>query len=572
MRKLILFAFLALAVLITACSINTANSAGVVNGTPIPYSEFMDSYRSHYENFYTENGRPPDTEERKALEQTTWLNITKFIILKDYYDKYNIKVSHQEVIDTLMANPPDYVRNSPWFKVNNTFDIRAYQQSLNYDSPYNLRPVRKHYYDNVIPIMKLKEKLIDHEFLTRSERRSINQILGARADIDWLIFDSNSQNIRISDLDIEAYYNANLQSYLREPFYTLRYAKIEAIPSDTDIAYTEAVRDSIMSLLREGQSFEVITRGDAASRAGITISDMGFLFIPDLDREIKAAVLELAPGAFSVPIQTSESIDVYRMEQLTRSMVKLTKLSMPIKAREASITASRRLAQNLKELSTLVGFERACDEMDLPICDVSRVSPESIWLEDEEALSSINTQLESVNRPGILEPVYSRKFSSWIVVDLMQKQAREPKPLAEVRDQINQILIHTQKLDLTKQQARIWLDQSAPAYQLNPGDTRYQLTPMRGQSINDPVSGLDLHLLYYKALRAQQRKESPAFYILDDLIVIPIVRRVEYPRSYNADPVIMRRLYVESLSEDWFNNWINQKVAAARVRIIPMNR
>jgi hypothetical protein len=95
---------------------------------------------------------------------------------------------------------------------------------------------------------------------------------------------------------------------------------------------------------------------------------------------------------------------------------------------------------------------------------------------------------------------------------------------------------------------------------------------MRGQSINDPVSGLDLHLLYYKALRAQQRKESPAFYILDDLIVIPIVRRVEYPRSYNADPVIMRRLYVESLSEDWFNNWINQKVAAARVRIIPMNR
>jgi hypothetical protein len=532
----------------------------------------MDSYRSHYENFYTENGRPPDTEERKALEQTTWLNITKFIILKDYYDKYNIKVSHQEVIDTLMANPPDYVRNSPWFKVNNTFDIRAYQQSLNYDSPYNLRPVRKHYYDNVIPIMKLKEKLIDHEFLTRSERRSINQILGARADIDWLIFDSNSQNIRISDLDIEAYYNANLQSYLREPFYTLRYAKIEAIPSDTDIAYTEAVRDSIMSLLREGQSFEVITRGDAASRAGITISDMGFLFIPDLDREIKAAVLELAPGAFSVPIQTSESIDVYRMEQLTRSMVKLTKLSMPIKAREASITASRRLAQNLKELTTLVGFERACDEMDLPICDVSRVSPESIWLEDEEALSSINTQLESVNRPGILEPVYSRKFSSWIVVDLMQKQAREPKPLAEVRDQINQILIHTQKLDLTKQQARIWLDQSAPAYQLNPGDTRYQLTPMRGQSINDPVSGLDLHLLYYKALRAQQRKESPAFYILDDLIVIPIVRRVEYPRSYNADPVIMRRLYVESLSEDWFNNWINQKVAAARVRIIPMNR
>ena len=318
MRKLILFAFLALAALITACSINTANSAGVVNGTPIPYSEFMDSYRSHYENFYTENGRPPDTEERKALEQTTWLNITKFIIHKDYYDKYNIKVSHQEVIDTLMANPPDYVRNSPWFKVNNTFDIRAYQQSLNYDSPYNLRPVRKHYYDNVIPIMKLKEKLIDHEFLTRSERRSINQILGARADIDWLIFDSNSQNIRISDLDIEAYYNANLQSYLREPFYTLRYAKIEAIPSETDIAYTEAVRDSIMSLLREGQSFEVITRGDAASRAGITISDMGFLFIPDLDREIKAAVLELAPGAFSVPIQTSESIDVYRMEQITR--------------------------------------------------------------------------------------------------------------------------------------------------------------------------------------------------------------------------------------------------------------
>jgi hypothetical protein len=83
-------------------------------------------------------------------------------------------------------------------------------------------------------------------------------------------------------------------------------------------------------------------------------------------------------------------------------------------------------------------------------------------LDDEEALNAINTQLESASSPGILEPVYSRKYSAWVVVDLMQKQAREPKPLAEVRDQINQILIQTQKLDLTKQQARIWLIRALP--------------------------------------------------------------------------------------------------------------
>ena len=67
MRKLALLAILALMLLLAACSTITGDSVGVVNGKRIPYDEYIASYRSHYENFYTQNGRPPDLEENLRL-------------------------------------------------------------------------------------------------------------------------------------------------------------------------------------------------------------------------------------------------------------------------------------------------------------------------------------------------------------------------------------------------------------------------------------------------------------------------------------------------------------------------
>lgn len=568
MRKLAFIAALSVYLLLAACSTMSSDTVGVVNGQKIPYDEFIASYRSHYENFYADRGRPPDIEEKRALEQETWLNITKYVILQDYFKRYRISVTHQEVVDSLSANPPNYILNSPWFQVNGSFDQNSYLQSLNFDNPRNLSPVRKHYYDNVIPILKLKEKLIDNELLTRQERENVARVLGGRANIDWLVFDSNLQNIRIADNEIESYYNANLENYLKEPYYSFSYVVVPALVSETDMAYTLALQDSVMQHLREGSSLESIVGSSLGSREGLVLSDTGYLFIPDLQEALKSQLNDLSPGSYSTPIQTPSAIDVYRLEHLTRSMVKFTKLSIPIKARDASISVARRSADNLRQLSSSIGFDQACDEMDLQPTRIQRMIPGDEWLGDPDLEARFLRTMTTTAGDSYLEPLFSPLHSAWIVVHLEEKQNSDPRALSEVRDEISAILINSRKLEITKQQARIWLDLNQPLYPLDPQATNNRVISLRDQAYTDSLDGMDISNIYYEAVMTHIKNQPAQFYNMNDLVLIPLVRSFSAEQSSQIGYPAIRNAYVQNLKPNWFELWMNEKVRTARVKTI----
>jgi len=570
MRKLALLACLAILLFLAACSSISGDSVGVVNGRRIPYDEFIASYRSHYENFYTENGRAPDIEEKRQLEQQTWLNITKYVILQDYYRRYTITVTHEEVIDSLSTNPPDYIRNSPWFQVNGTFDTSSYLQSLNFDSPRNLRPVRKHYFDNVIPILKLKEKLIDNEFLTRRERENVARVLGGTASIDWLIFDSNRQNIRIADNEIESYYNANLQNYLKEPFYSFSYAKVPARVSEADLAYTMALQDSVMQFLSEESGLESLVNSSFGRREGLSVFDTGYLFIPDLPAELKNQINDLQPGDCSTPLQTPSSIDFYRMEHMTRSMVKFTKLSIPIKARETSITVARRDAENLRQLSASIGFAQACEEMDIEVLRLERLKPGDQWLGDAELEQQFQRVMASSTSGTYLEPLFSPTHSAWIVLYLNEKQTNAPRSLDEVRDEINAILVNNRKTELTIQQARVWLDQNQPIYALPGTDTNIQVLSLSNQSYTDSLNQLNVSNLYYKAVMGYLKRQTPQYFQMGDLILVPLVRSYTVDQDSQTSYQEIRKAFVQNLEPNWFDLWMNERVRIAKVKTVSL--
>ncbi|MDD3235576.1 MAG: SurA N-terminal domain-containing protein, partial [Candidatus Cloacimonetes bacterium] len=118
MKQFLILAFITSLFLFTSCATNPGSNAGKVNGTIIPTDEFVNSYRGHFSNFSFQAGRSPDMEEKQLIFKETWKNITKYVILKDYYQKYKITASMREVIDTLTTSIPDHVLTSPVFVVN----------------------------------------------------------------------------------------------------------------------------------------------------------------------------------------------------------------------------------------------------------------------------------------------------------------------------------------------------------------------------------------------------------------------------------------------------------------------
>ena len=126
-------------------------------------------------NFQLSVNRAPSTKEKTEIFEETWRNITKHVILKQLYKSYGIRVSAQEVIDTLIANPPQSLKEHEAFIVDGNFSPELYVQSLRYDSPINLSHIRQGYFEHYVPSQKLKDRIIEKELSSKevsSYRRS----------------------------------------------------------------------------------------------------------------------------------------------------------------------------------------------------------------------------------------------------------------------------------------------------------------------------------------------------------------------------------------------------------------
>ncbi|HQM79638.1 MAG TPA: SurA N-terminal domain-containing protein, partial [Candidatus Syntrophosphaera sp.] len=189
---------------------NNPELAGKINGTPIPYNEFIQELLLNYYNFQYENNRAPDSREKELIKRQTWEQKTMYVILKDYYKKYNIKVTAEETIEYLKNNPPETLKKSPLFMTDGKFDQKIYVQSLLYDTPYNLKPYRDRYQTYLIPNLKLQDYIIQDELLTSSERKLITKILQSSANIKWTILDTKDITPYITEEEIQIYYQKHL--------------------------------------------------------------------------------------------------------------------------------------------------------------------------------------------------------------------------------------------------------------------------------------------------------------------------------------------------------------------------
>ncbi|HRY83666.1 MAG TPA: SurA N-terminal domain-containing protein [Candidatus Cloacimonadota bacterium] len=573
MFKRLCFTIMVSALLLGACQVNNTNTAvaGVINGRKISYPEYMEAYRAQYENYYTRTGKAPESAEKKQLEQQTWANFTKRIILDEQFRKYEIRVTHEEVVDTLAKNPPDYILKSPLFQTNGKFDSSLYIQSLRFDSPENLKPIRKHYYDTVIPIQKLKDKLIDKEFLNSKRVKLISRIMNGSADIDWLVFEVEKASIRVNDAFIEEYYQANLQNYMLDPYLSIKYARIKTSPSADDVLHSKLVADSVMTNLTSGIDLEQIMSSQLAKREALELTDTGFLFLPDLSSEMKEAVYGLEAGQFTPVISSPEGYSIYQVAQITKSMIKLRKLFIPNLARGRSIAAAEATANNFMELAKQIGMDQACYEMDLEAKTQTRVKPGAALSGDESLDAQLILLLNEAKAGTILKPIFSSLSSAWYVVQITEKQTKSPRPLDEIRDEIARDYLTDKKQEYTLQQARIMADKLKSGGSFGQSND-YSVLSLRQQKITDQILGRNIDTIYFKSLTGYLQKEQVKIYELPGIYLIPVVKAHYHQTSHTISRTAIRDLYVRSLDGNWFDVWMNEQLAKANTKIMTTNQ
>lgn len=547
--------------LVFSCSTNRATLAGKINGTNITYSEYMDSFRGHYNNFQVLNNRAPDNTEKEQIKRQTWLDATKHVILKDLFTKYKITATLQETLDTLRLNIPDYLLKSPLFVKNGVFDRSSYLQSLEFDTPENLQPVRKQYQEYFIPIMKLKEALIDNELLTAKEKKLASRILQSKADIDWIVLDSQAIDPLLTEEEIRHQYELNQSQYRLESFYSLAYFRIPVTFSKTDMRISNVLADSLYQELMLGDPISEVIARRKSYFPQLSYKNSGLIGNNDLDPALYSMFTKMEEGSYNFPIADKEGLTIYQLEKRTKSMSSFNTLRIPYIPSETSIAFSRSEAENVQKLISAIGLEAASSELELNYSQTGRLKPLESWIDDSVVVNSILDQLPG-KKPGyVFPPLYCSDLRSWLVVQVKENQLDKYKPLSEVRDAITRELSAVKRGEMVKYQAERIISNGSDL----PSTAR--IVPVKGMTAQTPLLDRNVDTIFYQALRAHQTKAKQQYHTLDNYILIPQVQTVSRNKKIKVPAADIRRMFVANLPPDWFDTWLNERMKKAVLRI-----
>jgi hypothetical protein len=557
--SLILAAVCALA--LSGCFITQGRSAGLINGKPVPYDAYMESYRAHYNNFQILNNRVPDTDEIRQIKRETWRDATKGQILKTYFEKYNISVTPQEVLDTLMNSVPEYILNSPNFQYDGQFDRLIYLKSLQSDTPEDLRLLRQQYYEFVIPIFKLKRYLIEDELFTPAEQKLCARIMQTRADIDWVILDFQDFNPTVSEDEINLYYRDHADEFRLQPHFSAVYTKFPVTPSKDDIALSVAVADTLYHELTAGKSAEDAILARAASFPQLLWKNSGFLKIESLDPQSYALLASLEEGSYSKPYPDADGITIYQLVQRTKSMCDFNTLRVPYVPSSESIDKETTKVVRFVQLAQTIGLRLAADEMSLSFSATGDISPDVQWLDDSRAQRSLQNQMLADPARTILEPVYSESNRAWIAVAVEDNELLSVKSLENVRDQIREKLAAVKQKELALEMGNNIL-----AGETTPPPVAKTIN-LKAMQVSSDFMGEPASQIFYRVMRNHYLEEPRKANIMGNSVCLPFVRSYTVDKGIQVSPEQMKKLFLADLSDNWFDTWMERQVKKARVQI-----
>jgi len=514
-----------------------------------------------------EKDRTPTENEKAELFKKTWKDIAIHVILKDYFRKYGIQVSQQEIIDTLLNNIPESMKKAPVFQIDGTFNKTLYVQELMSETSQKLDWLKRYYFDYYIPIAKLKLELQNDSVIGKGELSRLDRILNSTADVEWVVFDPLLTDVKVSQSEIENYYSGHKEAFSAKPFASFGWAAVPLSLSETDISMAQARIDSLYYEITNGSSFAAMAEQFSQSGTAKSGGAMGFIKIEELPPAVSSALAGLDKNSFTRPVKLTNSWAIYQLLERTKNLVKLNELVVKIAPGEDTKNASKENAIQLRDLALQIGLETAAQEMDYK-CKLSGVvAKDSLWLRDGDAAAYLIDRAYAQKAGAILEPVYSEVMHAWIVATIIDVQPYQYKPLISVSDEISALLLVNKQRTKTLEDVENWgqLNKDKPLEAAAKQALPVLQTP--ALNVTGSVMSVPVRSNFVKLISDYRQNKIQSPYQMGDKILLPVVSNVQ-----NANPPLfsqneVRKYYFEYLNPDWFDQWLDAEIKKSDINI-----
>jgi parvulin-like peptidyl-prolyl isomerase len=463
-------AFVGLIILVWGADLQLGKSGqqrgeiGSVNGESIPYVAYQEAYRRSLTDYRTRAGAEPDARTELLLRQQAWSNLVDQILLNQEARKRGIRVSDEEIIQTIRMNPPDFIRQAPELQTDGKFDFGKYSQILQ-NPDMDWRPIEAQV-RATLPLQKLQMMVLGSVKVSDPEVHDLYVFRNEKAKVAFLAVnpaDFEVDGQALGDADLRKFYEAHRDNYKVQPQARVELAVVPRVATPQDEENIQQTLASVVQQAREGVDFAELVDNFSEASPAFRGGPTGMYLAPaQMPASMAARAPAMAVGAISDPIKDGDSYHVFRVEDKKTDpdgdKFKIQDVQMRVKPSEDT-------EQGLAERAVRISGDAKEKGLAASARDGGAVLDTTAWFAEGSAvreLSQVPDAVSWAHKHEVNE--ISRPFETmqgWFILRVIEKRPGQVLKYEDVREQVRGECAEAKRVE----KARQHMDQIYPRVQ-----------------------------------------------------------------------------------------------------------
>jgi len=440
---------------ITGRSSGGVGEIGTVNGTPVTYEAYQNTYRNLYDRVQQSQEGPLTSQQNKEIEDAAWDDVVNQILIRQELKRRGIGVTDAELRQAAQFSPPPEFRNDPAFQTKDgRFNIQAYQSYLA-GLPESQLMLLEAYYRDVIPRGKLLRQVSSGIFPSDGELWEQYRDQHETVTIRYVPLNPatryDDEDFPISDSEIEAYYRAHQDEFKIPARATVKAVVLDKTPTAADTAASLAKAEAVRKELLDGADFTEVAKRESADKATAEKGgDLGTIVKGRMVAPFDSAVFHARIGRPTEPVETGFGFHIIEVTKRWADSARARHILIPIKRTDDSEIELLVRADSLEELAQSLPLEDAASKLGLSTSTVDITENFAFVAGAGQIGEGADWAFQEAS-PGDVSPVYENE-QAFYALELVDAQPAGILPLADARTSIETTLRFDKKKERAHQE------------------------------------------------------------------------------------------------------------------------
>jgi len=426
-------------------------SLGEVNGTQIGLEEYNQRVQYYIQQHNDRTNGNVNPEMRAYYEDQAWQDLIANKLLQQKMEELGITVTDAELVDMITGENPDPFIRQQFAREDGTIDRAALQQAIQAKENTQVWVMIEQQLRQKRRQQKMNNFIESGLIVSETEVEETYVDNNSFADVSLVRFpysEIESEDIVVSDEEIQTYYNENRDDFERKESYRFQYVSFSKAPTAEDTARTIKEVEELKEPFANAENDSLFL---AQNQSASTYNNS---FVKESEiREPLKPVLELQEGKVSDVIVENGRVHLLKLIERRGDEVKFADFQYNITADPiATIDEQAGVADDFTFFAQEDGFEKEAERRSLEIQNAFATKGQPFIAGIGQSRQVIDFLERDVSEGEISDPI--ELTDQFVVIKVTEIIPEGPRPLNEVQSQIvNKLRIEKRK-DAALQNAR----------------------------------------------------------------------------------------------------------------------